>query len=378
MQMEYAANAKCTSGEGDSCPFTNLPIFTHDGRPFCKAHLPLDAPVANRFTAAEFITFIVTQTTANASVDLTGISFPQHDDRYHLVGRIVARNCTFASGVRVLVGGSIDLSKSTWLGNGHIVCDGGTALIARGVTFLGDAKIDCGSANQLDLTGSTARGEFELGGLTLATRGLRMDDMTLSYAPIIDFNVGPGEGMPQDASFRRLALRRSAYLGDAEGRYRKIRNRLHQNRDREQEGVFYQYEKRALRKKWPLSRPSSWIPRSVSALYDWTVAYGQSYQRAIVYFLLLQFLFGLAYSHFSNRFDSSGSFDWQICAFTIAQLARPFEVLSIRGGPLGYPYAGVYPPGGAPWIMWTVVHSVLSLILVALILLALRWRFQRN
>jgi hypothetical protein len=150
------------------------------------------------------------------------------------------------------------------------------------------------------------------------------------------------------------------------------------NRDREQEGIFYQYEKRAWRMGLSLRRPASWIPRFVSACYDWFAGYGQSDQRAFWCFVGLQVGFGLLYAGMSKRFAWDGdTFDSQVAAFTLAQVVKLFELLSART-PIGWPYVGVYSGGSGWWTLATMAHSVFSLTLVALFLLALRWRFRRD
>jgi hypothetical protein len=224
----------------------------------------------------------------------------------------------------------------------------------------------------VDLTGSKVFGNLRIEGLPQKAE-LRLDDVTLAFAPVVSATTR----ISQAASFRRLELLKTAFGDGSEARYRVIRNYLHDNRDREQEGIFYRYEKRAKRLGMPLREPSSWIPRSVSACYDWFADYGQSYERAIVWLVGVQLGFGFLYAAMSDRFAWGGTFDSQVAAFTIAQLVRPFEILSARS-PAGWPYQGVYPGGGGWWTLATVTHSVLSLILVALILLALQWRFRRE
>jgi hypothetical protein len=182
--------------------------------------------------------------------------------------------------------------------------------------------------------------------------------------------------LPQETSFRGCIFRATAFAEGAEARYRSIRNLFHTNRDREQEGDFYSLEKRAFPKS--LGRNwRAWLPRLFSKAYDWTSAYGRSYERALVFLLALQVVFGLLYSLMSKRFAFYGRIDSQIAAFTLAQIVKPFEILSARD--FGrWPYAGVYPGEGGWWVLVTVLHGVASLTLVALFLLALRWRFRRD
>jgi hypothetical protein len=126
---------------------------------------------------------------------------------------------------------------------------------------------------------------------------------------------------------------------------------FHASRDREQEGTFYKHEKRARRRNLPLINPSSWISRFVSASYDWLAGYGQSCERAFLWFLGAQIVFALLYSIMSERFAFVGAIDSQVIAFTLAQIVKPFELLSARKAD-HWPYDGVYT-GGSGW--WTAV-----------------------
>ena len=200
--------------------------------------------------------------------------------------------------------------------------------------------------------------------------------MTLAFAPAIQVNAAPA-AMPQNSSIRRLSLLKTAYGDGAEGRYRTIRNLFHASRDREQEGVFYRYEKRALRRALALRRLNSWIPRAISTSYDWLAGYGQSFESALIWFIALQVGFGFLYAVMSHRFGWGWTFDSQVAAFTLAQVVKPFELLSART-PTGWPYVGVYTGGSIVWTLVTILHSLLSLTLAALFLLALRWRFRRD
>jgi hypothetical protein len=351
-----------------------LKVREHHGRFYCQAHAPLEASWRCR---PEVLQALIDEgLKPDWKIDLTAVVFPIFENNhYQLGGTVTARHCTFEGGVS-LIGANLDMSDSQCLGSLWLNCNGGK-VIARRVHFFGDVTIRCGSVEGLDFSDSTADREFKLEHVVMATSGLKLDGMKLAAAPSIEFNIEAGSGMPQNWSFRRLSLRTSAYGKDAEGRFRTIRNRLHQNRDREHEGIFYQYEKRAKRMSLPLGQPSSWLPRSVSACYDWLAGYGQSYERAFGWFIGVQAVFVLLYSIMSGRFEWCGTFDSQVAAFTLAQVVKPFELLSART-PTGWPYVGVYMGGSGWWTIATTVDTLLSLTLVALFLLALRWRFRRD
>jgi len=367
---------QCTSGPNHTCQFAELlAAREYEGRYYCQAHAPIKAP--GRFTPHELDQFIF-QRQDDTVINLSGVLFPAFlspfGQRYNLKGRrIEARDCTFEAGTVIHVEGGLDISESKCLGAIEIHYSG-LKLKAQNVEFARDAKISCGNASRLDFTGSKVLGRFRLENILQATIELRLDDMTLALSPIITFNM---PAMPQNSSFQRLNLLGTAYGVGAEAHCRSIRNRLHDNRDREQEGLFYEYEKRAKRKGLALKRYQSWVPRAVSAWYDWLAGYGQSYERALLCFIVAQLGFSLGYSIMSDRFAWGGTLDSQVIAFTLAQIAKPFELLSARRAD-HWPYDGVYTGGSGWWTAVTMADTVLSLTLVALFLLALRWRFRRD
>jgi uncharacterized metal-binding protein len=71
--------------------------------------------------------------------------------------------------------------------------------------------------------------------------------------------------------------------------------------------------------------------------------------------------------------------DTSSLVFTLAQVVKPFELWAARQL-TGLPYE-LFAPDEKPSIVWlvgTMMHSVLSLILLALFVLAVRWRFRRE
>ncbi len=247
-------------------------------------------------------------------------------------------------------------------------------IVARGVNFEGNATIAFnGNNGKLDLSGSRVDGELHVAAMGIGA-SIVLHDMTLALPPTLTSN---SENYPQDIRFARLRLLPSAYRPGSEAAYRAIRNKFHANRDREQEGLFYMFEKRAKRKAMPLTQVASWLPRSVSACYDWFAGYGQSYERALAVFVGVQVAFGLIYSWLSGRFVLGGTLDSRVAAFTFAQLVKPFELLSGREAK-GWPFDGVYTGGSGVWTVVTGFHAVLSVTLITLALLALRWRFRRD
>jgi hypothetical protein len=379
--MEPAAppTGKCTSGPDNSCQFAGmLEVNEFEGRFYCEAHAPLNAP--GKIGAKYLHEFIARISKSSQKIDLRGTIIPVLAGQLYRFGHpaIDARGCTFEAATKIQVEGDIDMSGSTCLGDFQIYPHA-VKLTAHGVDFLGDVSIVCNSTTLVDCTNSKAEKEFTLTGL-LPKTSARLTGMTLSFAPVIEVDVSPPKAMPQNSNFHGWRLqRKTAYGGDAEGRYRTIRNLFNASRDREQEGTFYMYEKRARRKNQSMKNPMLWISRFVSACYDWIAGYGQSYERVFGWFLGVQTVFAVVYSIMSARFGWFGKIDSQVVVFTLAQVVKPFELLSARQAD-HWPYAGIYTgtPGSGWWTFVMMTDTVMSLTLVALFLLALRWRFRRD
>jgi len=114
-------------------------------------------------------------------------------------------------------------------------------------------------------------------------------------------------------------------------------------------------------------------------LYDWSSEYGYSYGWALFWFCALQVVFGIIYAALSGRLALSGQYDSRVLAFTFSQVVKPFELFSSKVSTDGaYAIPADNQSGIGLWQLLTAVQSVASLSLVALFLLALRWRFRRE
>lgn len=365
---------QCASGPNNSCQFAGqAEVFPHSGRYYCRFHAPAGAPLKWNFTQLQQI---IEGWPDDRIIDLTGVIFPPTtgNEEYRLARDTIARQCTFEAGTRIQVGDSVDISDSACLGD-FVLTWVNSKIIAHRVRFSRDTRITCVNASLVDLTDSIVSGHLQIDQL-LPKVELRLIGVSLAYAPIIAINATPA-AMPQNTSFQRMKLLKTAFGDGAEARYRAIRNLFHASRDREQEGLFYKYEKRAKRKGLTWRWPGNWIPRAVSKGYDLFAGYGQSYGQALAWFVGVQIGFGFLYSVMSKRFGWSWSIDWQVVAFTLAQVVKPFGLLSASTGP-GWPYRGIAAENSADWAFFTATDTALSLILVALFLLALRWRFRRD
>jgi len=176
--------------------------------------------------------------------------------------------------------------------------------------------------------------------------------------------------LPQGTTFARIKVEPTGVTPENESRFRSIRKFLADNRAREDEGVFYALEKSCHRKSLHWFSPA----RFVSKMYDCGSNYGRSYEKALVWFVILQLLFAGLYWLCLDESPMGTRINWDVVNFTLAQIAKPFEPFSARydiAQNSGVIAAGIWKP-------ITAIHSVLSLTLVALFLLALRWRFRRE
>lgn len=170
----------------------------------------------------------------------------------------------------------------------------------------------------------------------------------------------------------RTVFERSACNPDAEGKARLLREAFTDASDRDNEAVFYQLEKRCQRFGLPLG-----FTRGTSALYDWLSSYGSSYVKPFILFVALQLIAGAAYAGASKNYELALGADFTVPAFTLAQTVKPFELFGARAHSKLF-LSVVDANETTLWALVTFLHGLLSLALLAMFLLALRWRFKRN
>jgi hypothetical protein len=115
-----------------------------------------------------------------------------------------------------------------------------------------------------------------------------------------------------------------------------------------------------------------------SVAYDAISSYGRSYELALAWFIGVQVSFGLWYAWESDRLGFSSGPDWQVIAFTLGQAARPFDLFTGSGRATAWPAAGIVPDPPDVWAFVAAFHGLASVTTLALMLLALRWRFRRE
>jgi hypothetical protein len=277
------------------------------------------------------------------------------------------RDCNVGANVHLHHIGEADWSHSCFYA-GRTVITSAQSLTCRDATFEGSAEFNCaGSSHELDLSGSVFRAACRLVSIS-SLKTLRLDRCEFSRA----LTIYDTSNIPQETSCSAAHFRITV---EDEGNFRVLRNLFSNNRARELEGKFYSLEQRS--RRLGLSWRKAAVPRTISWLYDVISEYGQSYSRALFWFCALQFVFAFGYAIAFERMHILGTIDGKVIGFTFAQLVRPFELFTNRVGP-GSVFEIVPTNARGWWMFWTALQSVASLVVAALFLLALRWRFRRE
>jgi hypothetical protein len=366
--------AECQWSPGQACQFSTYTsaLIEYKGRTYCPLHLPLGGKAHNGPTfASEF-----RDLQEKGYGDFSGVSFAGELDkaappqRYDVVRSLILRGCTFGDHVEVVVHNvPCDLSRSTFLGASKIHVPGDLwDFLCEDARFNGYLFFEASGC-----TGrvTVARSDFDDGSRFNWVDGVRaLNSAGCTFAKAPTFGATPK--LPARTEFKGATFKLHA---EDESAFRVIRNFFNDHRARDLEGRFYAYEKRCHR--LGLRRPREWVPRALSFLYDATSEYGYSYGRALVWFCIVQLAFGVAYAALSDRLVPGGDFDSRVVAFTFAQVVKPFELFGSKGATDGA-YAIVPAIGHGWWLLLTAVQSILSISLLALFLLALRWRSRRE
>lgn len=347
--------------------------FDHEGRRLCRWHLPVDAIEALSNTDWQ-------DELSRSGGDFRGVYLPQGS--YDLPSRGQRFDVSFgtlAGGVELNIptGASKPLLvRSRATGSLSIYDQSGVGFDLTGLTCEGPLIIRRGSQVRglpvVSLREATLHGGLDAKEAFLGPT-LRLDGAKLGGRIYLD-----DTGFPQNTTAHGLKFLKSIYISDNEGDFRSARLKFGTLGNRELEGIFYAMEKRCHRVGLPRNRPQALFARCISAWYDWLSAYGQSYERAFGWLAAVQIIFGIGYSVAVHGFALSLRQDASVWKFTIAQIVKPFDLLSARGD---LPSFYAYVLGKSPslcWILATATQSILSLSLIALFLLALRWRFKRG
>jgi uncharacterized protein YjbI with pentapeptide repeats len=150
--------------------------------------------------------------------------------------------------------------------------------------------------------------------------------------------------------------------------YRTLKLAMERVRARQEEADFYALEQKSLREQegtpwW------SWA-KVTSCFYEIFSDFGRSASRPLWWLAGIQVPFFIAYCLIPPSIKGFPQDFLGVLRFTFAQVARPFMALS-PGSSSGDKLPDLIA-------LFAGLHSILSLALIALFLLALRWRFRRG
>lgn len=364
----------CQWSESTPCPFSapSDRFIEFGDRQYCPLHVPLGSP--EKPNASDFAEqFRKLQEKGNTEFE--GVTFPgaiaPNTARYDAWRNLNLTNCTYGDRTEVVSNAvDLDLSESQCVGTfGINVGSGGNDTICKSMTFQGKLTVDVSNqAGTLDFEGSAFLSTSQFNSVERA-RKLNFTNCDFTHPP----GFAGNKDLPQKTNFRRAQFTLRA---EDESAYRTIRNHFNTHRARDAEGRFYALEKRCQRRG--MSHPREWVVRSISTLYDIACEYGQSYSRALLWFCVLQLAFALMYSLLSGRLTTlPARYDSHVVAFTFAQVVKPFELFSAKA-PTAGAYAIIPDASSGWWLLLTATQSVLSITLITLFLLAIRWRFRRE
>jgi len=202
---------------------------------------------------------------------------------------------------------------------------------------------------------------------------LDLQSCTFVIAP--DFTktvIGSNVNMPKITSFKQHEST------EAENRYQYLYHSFIKINNHDYAGIFYALYKRAQRKNSSISANiptdinvykyfglliKNAVEKSTSFLYDTICHYGTNYARPLILFLLCPFIFSFLYYNSTKFFYLSDAL-----YFSIQQIVRPFSVWNQVAGDVS----------NKSLHYLSLFQSIISILLFALFLLAIRWRFKRN
>lgn len=164
------------------------------------------------------------------------------------------------------------------------------------------------------------------------------------------------------------------YWGAARRHYRTLKKLMGEIQSRDDEAMFYAREQKCLRK---LKETPSWV-KLLSVMYAVTSDYGQSALRPFVWLLATTSIFSIIYVYVQFAVLVGHNALGSPLGFAVEQIVRPFAILMsgykserqwVTAALEAYPF----------WVpFFATVQSIISLGLLALLFLALRWRFRRG
>lgn len=365
MSCEWNPNQKCQLA-GYVGDFSEL-----SGKSYCSFHLPLESELKldHQAFAIEF-----SKVREAGARDFSGIAFPGR--------RTPADNPTYRIGLPIKLR-QIRVGEGTTIAFDNVGCDLSEATFENASTLQvsgsSNDRVLCKDATMADKftfegTNGAPAVAFDGSKFGGPCRFNSVSSLTSLTFLKCNFNLAPTFSLtpelPQNTRFDGATF--VPHAAD-EHVYRILRIHFRKNGDRDAEGRFYAREKRSQRLGLPFG-----LTRGVSFLYDKSSEYGYSYARAFYWFCAVQVACCLIYAWLSDRLDFGGSLDSRVLSFTFAQIVRPFELFSGKLPTPGGAYDIVGKQDLGYWLVLSSLQSIVSITLLALFLLALRWRFRRE
>ncbi|MGH0035327.1 MAG: pentapeptide repeat-containing protein [Myxococcota bacterium] len=184
-----------------------------------------------------------------------------------------------------------------------------------------------------------------------------------------------GSSLHQDTDFGEAIFADVRSRG-APRAYRTLKLAMENLRARNEEADFYALEQRSLRNQLDTPR----TVKLLSWLYDETSDYGRSFWRPAVWLAGVGILAFLVYVQVAAVFPPEGGYSYgDLMELTVRQAIRPLDAWTRDGSAFARQTVSNDSTGTARAIrLVAALQSVASLALVALALLAIRWRFRRG
>ena len=241
------------------------------------------------------------------------------------------------------------------------------ALFAGSVSFAcaGDA-----ARSQQVLPQAEFRGARFLAGASFINRqfvaGATFADCMFDVAP--EFH---GCSIHQSTEFPGIESFRDTESSGAVRAYRTLKLSAENSRAREEQAMFYALEQKSQR----ATRQMSQLEMLLSFLYEKTADYGRSCTLPLVWLVATQVSFFGVYLALAVAWKSEEitlQLVYALCHFTVDQVLTPFRLWSMQSVLPSW-----FPTVDLSIRVIATVQSLLSVVLIALFVLAVRWKFRR-
>lgn len=215
----------------------------------------------------------------------------------------------------------------------------------RDVTFIGYVEFtNCNFLDRTDFQGTT---------FTIPPRfnGSSLNSQTL---------------FPNEEYFNVLYSKDKSFINIHVAAFQLLKTESSKLLDRRTQGMFFSLEQKYLRQS---DRINS-LEKGLSWLYDITSSYGRSAVRPLLYLFIIMIMFTILFSAMKSEVISfalpfSETIIVDSFKMSLANIFLPFKVILQKGIEI-------------PVLLLSIIQSVLSLSLITLSLLALRWSFRRD